>query len=178
MHLPSKPSQQPRSFWQKLVRFLTELRRLDVAFMLAAGAIHHTAGFTWGYNQVLYFDQHLGPEWKGRTRNYLMLCQAIAGVSGALIGGTLTDFLTKRLSGIKLSDIRGALIILISSAVLASPFYALALYLNAPQCFIVLLFGICASEMWFGVFIMAIAKLFDTTLRGQAIGYTYFILRE
>jgi len=31
--------------------------------------------------------------------------------------------------------------------------------------------------MWFGVFIMAMAKLFDVSFRGQAIGYTYFILR-
>jgi len=129
-------------FRKKLVRFLKELRRLDVACMLLAGAIHHTAGFTWGYNATIYFDQHLGSEQSGSTRTYLMIIVAVCGVAGATIGGTLTDYLGNRKD---LSGIRAALVILVLSAVFAAPFFAMSLYFTAPYCFIFLAIAYCSS---------------------------------
>ena len=32
--------------------------------------------------------------------------------------------------------------------------------------------------MWIGVFIIAMANLFDRSFRGQAIGYTFVVLRD
>ena len=37
--------------------------------------------------------------------------------------------------------------------------------------------GYFVIEMWFGVYLMSLADLFDKSVRGQAIGYTIFILR-
>lgn len=69
--------------------------------MLLAGIIRHTSGFTWGYNQLLFFDEKL-PNHQ-HTRLYLMICPVIAGVSGATVGGMATDYLRKtpRFSGPK-----------------------------------------------------------------------------
>ena len=110
--------------------------------MITAGAIHHTAGFTWGYNSTIYFDQHLGAEKSGTIRIYLMLIVIFCGVSGSLIGGTLTDFLEKRQ---RFSGIRAALVILISGAIFAAPFYVFALYLSDPYCYILLSIGFTAT---------------------------------
>ena len=69
--------------------------------MLIGGMMRHTAGFSWGYNQVLYFKDKFPEE--ENTKLYLMFCPVIAGVSGATMGGFLTDLARKnpKLSGAK-----------------------------------------------------------------------------
>lgn len=58
-----------------------------------------------------------------------------------------------------------------------APFIFLALYLPDPYCFVMLYIGYFIIEMWFGVYLMTMAQLFDKNFSGQAIGYTIFILR-
>ena len=129
-------------FFEKFVRFLKELRRGDVALMLTAGAIHHMVGFAWGYNATVYFDQHLGAENGGSVRTYLMIIIVICGISGTLIGGTITDYLGKRKT---LQGNRPALIVMIASSIFSAPFFALGLYFHEPYCFIFIAIGSCAS---------------------------------
>jgi hypothetical protein len=61
--------------------------------------------------------------------------------------------------------------------IIGAPFIFLALYLPPPYCFITLYIGYLFVEMWFGIYLMSLAEMFNPSIRGQAIGYTIFILR-
>jgi len=90
-----------RSITQNLTAYFVHLKRPDILVMLLAGMFRHTSGFTWGYNQALYMTAaHPDNE---NTKLYLMICPVIAGVSGATLGGMITDYLrnSSKFSGAK-----------------------------------------------------------------------------
>ena len=159
----------------RLSSFIREIRRPAVFTMIVAGCVRHTAGYSWSYNHLLYYEETLSVEWQSRTRIYLMLCPVIGGASGSLIGGSLTDWIS-RFKG--LSGIEGSLLILVISSLVAAPLYYLCLVVAPPTCFWILFGALLFSEMWFAVFVVAIAKTFSREGSGQAIGYTLFIMQE
>ncbi|CAG5095711.1 Oidioi.mRNA.OKI2018_I69.XSR.g14304.t1.cds [Oikopleura dioica] len=54
---------------------------------------------------------------------------------------------------------------------------AIVLSIEPPYCFILLYVAYFCLEMWFGVFLIAFSSLFESSIQGQAIGYTLFTLR-
>lgn len=147
------------------------MTKTDILIILLAGILRHTAGFTWAYNQKLYFEGKLEND---NFMYYLMLCPVISGVIGTTFGGALTDYLRR---GDKFSGIQGALLVLSLCHMIAAPLMVLVLTLDDPYCFILLFITVLFSEMWFGVYIVAVSELFQPQKRGSAIAYTIFILR-
>lgn len=89
------------SWKTNLISYFIHLRKPHILLMVIAGCFRHTAGFSWGYNQVLYYSETF-PEEKN-TKIYLMICPILAGVCGATLGGFITDHVkkSKRFSGAK-----------------------------------------------------------------------------
>ena len=137
------------------------MTKTDILIILLAGIIRHTAGFTWAYNQKLYFEGKLEND---NFMYYLMLCPVISGVIGTTFGGALTDYLRK---GEKFSGIQGALLVLSLCHMIAAPLMVLVLTLDDPYCFILLFITVLFSEMWFGVYIVAVSELFQPQKRGS-----------
>ena len=97
----SRASNFTKLILERILNYLKQCLRIEVFLMLIGGMMRHTAGFAWGYNQVIFFTDKFPEE--ENTKLYLMICPVIAGVSGATMGGFLSDFARKHpmLSGAK-----------------------------------------------------------------------------
>lgn len=153
--------------------------RIEVLLLLIGGSFRHCAGYAWGYNQNLFLKEKENPT-KYDIEFWLMLCTIIGGASGSISGGIINDFLSSsnfKIGKVKLNGLGGGLAILIIALTVAAPLMGVAFWLPIPESFACLYIGYFVAEIWFSPFLVCVANLFPENARGQAIGYTIFVIR-
>ncbi|CAG5094662.1 Oidioi.mRNA.OKI2018_I69.XSR.g13754.t1.cds [Oikopleura dioica] len=156
---------------KNLLEILNIAKRNETLLMLIGALCRHTAGFTFGYNQVDYFKNERKFE---EAESYLPFAPIVAGVSGSFLGGLLTDAIQKNE---RLAGPRAGLLVLFLSQFVGGPLMAVVLTVDSPYCFYLLYLAYMIIEMWFGIFLVCYSSFFPSRIQGQAIGYTIFILR-
>jgi len=131
-------------------------------------ALRNSGGTIWGYNMSLFYQERGVPV--DVLAEWLSWLPMVAGVIGSLLGGFFGDKV------IKWAPDRGRLFLLVFSCALSAPLMALALILPAPYCFLCLIPGYAAAEMWLGVAMTIMVGLVPDHMRTSSVALYLFIV--
>ncbi|KAH9496640.1 hypothetical protein Btru_009912 [Bulinus truncatus] len=153
------------------VRLLTILKiflRPSLLLLCLAGSIRNAAGYVLAYNSQLYFEaSNVSKEMVGSYMSWIPL---VGGSIGALGGGFISDRVVKKWG------LYARVSVLVASQLLAAPFAAGVLFLDAPYAFFSLVPAYIIGEMWISVALTVAVELIPSQIRTSSIAVYLFII--
>ncbi|CAG5081161.1 Oidioi.mRNA.OKI2018_I69.PAR.g9802.t1.cds [Oikopleura dioica] len=154
--------------------FFSKCIQPSILFLIIGGTLRNSAGYAWGYNQVLFLSEKESSE-DYNIDLWLMTCTILCGIPGGMLGGYINDKIKASSTGF--IRLKRSLRFVAGALLLSSPLLTAGFYMELPILFAPLFIGYFITEMWYGPYLVAVAELFPENSRGQAIGYTVFLLR-
>ncbi|XP_078605979.1 MFS-type efflux pump MSMEG_3705-like [Branchiostoma floridae x Branchiostoma japonicum] len=151
---------------RKLMTILRCFLNPSLMMLIIAGSVRNAAGYIWGNNTQLFFDHYYKDSNVGLWMSWVPL---VGGSCGVLFGGFISDRVVKRVGP------QGRIWVLVISQLCAAPFAALALYLEPPYAFLMLIPSNIIGEMWVGVTLAVVVELVPSYIRTSTVAVYLFI---
>ncbi|KAK0066290.1 MFS-type efflux pump [Biomphalaria pfeifferi] len=156
------------SIQTRLKTVLKVFLRPSLLLLCLAGSIRNAAGYVLAYNSQLYFETtNVSKEMVGSYMSWIPL---VGGSIGALGGGFISDRVVRKWG------LYARVSVLVASQLLAAPFAAGVLFLNAPYAFFSLIPTYIIGEMWISVTLTVAVELVPSQVRTSAVAVYLFII--
>jgi len=118
--------------------FFAKCIQPSILFLILGGTLRNSAGYAWGYNQVLFLSEKENSE-DYNIDLWLMTCTILCGIPGGMLGGYINDKIKSTSTGFV--RLKRSLRFVAAVLIFCSPLLAAAFYLEIPILFAPLFIG-------------------------------------